>query len=246
MLPQTTVPDGLINKKKRWLRKIINYILITCIALLPLQIQVLDQKPQVDIIIDNSVSMQSEDQSPTRLVIAEEMVSQINNFSNILTCFSMRQGIAPSVCKNNISLESSWSSLSDALLLSLNSQQGKLNTKIVLTDGGINTWIELSQVINNSNENQIIRIDILASTGNVIINWVTVGQQIQLQKLPKMTHYMLVSDYSQIPKIIKDVKKAVIAQHWSIDLNKIFLTFALILFLYIVNQSLKIKNQKDY
>lgn len=239
LMPQSQIPAHLINIPKRRIWKVINYILIISISLLPLHLQILSEKPLVDIILDNSLSMQSEDQSPTRLSIAQEIITKLSTFATIDTCLTMKQENTIHACKNLISLESSGSSLSDALLLSLASESQKSTTKIILTDGGINTGIVLDQVITPENENQIIWIDIFASSGNVIINWEIVGQQKELQKLPVLSNYISLQEYTNLNETIENIKKAVIKQHSAIDINQILIVLDIILILYISNYSLK-------
>ena len=113
--------------------------------------------------------MQSEDQNPTRIILAKQIIDSLKSLRP--SCISLINEAHIGGCKTLISMQSSGSSVSDALLLSLH--QDKNNSKsmrLVLTDGGINTGIALNQVISTENQQNIVRVDIFPSTGNIIIN----------------------------------------------------------------------------
>jgi len=222
-LPQFRYPKSFINHPKRILWTFMKYCTIIAFSCLPLGIMIGYDRPTITIIMDNSLSMRSEDILPTRLHQAQEIIQKLSRSFVINKCIQL-QNEPIEHCPIVVLFPSSGSSITDALLLSLQSkdQDNIPYTTIVLTDGWINQWIEIEQVIHSGNQSSLIRLDIYPSTGNIIISWSVIGQQSYKSVGNYMQNYFTINNPQREKNISAKIKNAVLQQHSSFPLNTLF------------------------
>lgn len=237
----------IFAKKHIWIT--LQYICILWIASLPLDISYQVQYPAVDIILDNSVSMSSEDlklnwtsdvahtqHAQTRIDLAKNFIESLYaNDIEINNCTLIQSDVID-VCKKIDILSSSWSSVTDALLLSL---QKPWKFKVVLSDWWLNEGIELDQIINNSNNNSIYRIDFYPRTWNIIISWQIVADIQTLELIDSLKNHFITNNSSEEQLAFDAIKNAALSQHFNIHLNYIFVFLLLIFWSFFSYQHMK-------
>lgn len=234
-ITKTVYPSHYIIFYKKFIRKSLQIVWLICFALLPLDLVLINERPNIDIILDNSLSMRSEDNQPTRLDIAKQFINELNTNSIVFDkCYILQKEFIDN-CKDTIILPSSWSSVTDALLLSLQ----KSGMKLVFSDGGLNQWIKLDQIINNSNNSKIYRIDFYPSTWNIIISWQIIANQQTLEKIDWLENHYLIRDKSEEWIAFLAIKNAAISQHSYIHINMILVLLLLILWVFFSFQYMK-------
>lgn len=220
------VPNHYIIRYKYIIWSFLKFLGVLFLVILPLDIKLLSSPHTVTIILDNSLSMRSEDQAPTRLGWAEHIIKELDAIANINNCITL-QSQKIDGCNNISVLPSSWSTISDALLLAMeqNKWSNSQSILLVLTDWGMNEGITLDQFINSWNQSSIIWVDILPHTWNIIIYWSVVGQNSFIPVQGYFHNYITTSPNDSPESLTQAIKNAVLIQQSYISLNGFFIIF---------------------
>lgn len=216
------VPIQRIIKWKKWIRQWIQIIIIISLLLLPLGLQYREQdKKDIIIIWDSSLSMHSEDISPSRFNLMLGIVQEIKKKYTIKQCYSQWK---LDICKNTIIIPNSWSSVSDLLAVALYSSSDsrvlEQHNFLVISDWGINNGIDFDSLfISWKNYESIYRVDLIPNE-EVIISWNTIARQQLLQELPPIwDHYIRSSKKDNINDIWSNIEQSIAKKEWVIPLN---------------------------
>ncbi|HMY80774.1 MAG TPA: hypothetical protein PK048_02920 [Candidatus Absconditabacterales bacterium] len=197
------IPKRFINRSKAYLYHGIQLIMIGSFSLLPIELSYQYQGANINIILDTSPSMEEQDIHPTRLTIAEGIITQLNQKSGIHTnhCISQKSNnVLNQECIIIHTLPLSGSALGDMLLI-LSDIINHDSLIVVLSDGGINQGITLEQsILSGYNSKHIAWIDIfpLHQSSTATIS----GQRGYYDTIDSSSHH----EYDLINRIHKQTK----------------------------------------
>lgn len=216
------MPTQRIIKRKQWIRKWIQIILVISLLLLPLKLQYRKQTEKDFIIIwDSSLSMHSEDTNPSRYNIMNEIIRKLEKSYSIKQCYSQSK---LDLCTDTIIIPNSGSSVSDLLAVALySSSDSKIleqHNFLVMSDWGINNGIDFDSLfISWKNYESIYRVDLMPNE-EIIISWNAIAHQQLLQELPPIgDHYIRSSKKDSVNDIWNTIETIVIKNEWTYSIN---------------------------
>lgn len=181
---------------------------VLSLVLLPLGLSYISSNPSIQVIFDNSLSMSSQDITPTRLERARKIVQKLS----AQVCIALQQEVLDG-CATITSLQWSWTNITDAILLAA---QKSSDRRVVLTDGGANYGIAFDQLMKDDVlRNSLIWVDVVPSTGNIIISWVVVANQVlwfTKEQLDDLPHYLSVAPSDAVGDVVDRIKDIIQAQ----------------------------------
>lgn len=242
------VPKQRIVKRKRWIRKGSQIIILISLLLLPLGLQYSKQDKKNFIIIwDSSLSMHSEDIYPTRYQVMNKLIGTVKKRYTIKQCFS--QWILD-ICEDTIVIPNSWSSVSDLLAVAMysssDSQALDKYNFLVVSDWGINNGIDFDSLfISWKSYESIYRVDIIPNE-TISISWSVVAHQQLLQEYPPIgKNYMRSTKNDTMMDIRNNIESLVSEKEWmkSIDPYLIIIILSGLSFLWAGHLFSILKNQ---
>ncbi len=222
------VPETAIHHGKKTLRSLLQLIVVTIVAILPLQLQRHNHLPAISIVLDDSLSMSSSDASPNRLQTAQTLISNIVNAIKPKECYSLQAKVDPS-CPQDSILQKSGSSITDLVLLAYN--QHPQHILLVLSDGGANNGISINQ-LQQYNTGTIVWVDIQANPAQLLISWNSIQTQKLYNALSIGNYFQLENtDPDSINELSETLKKLLLQQSWSRSISINYILIGILLWM---------------
>lgn len=227
------VPVHSIHSAKEIARKSMRGVIIFAVSVTPLQLVLQIDRPNLIVVLDDSLSMQSTDTDPTRLKAWLRLAHGIHSIGSFEHCYSLVSQIQLP-CNKYTTLQKSGTSITDLVLLAVFDYPQK--TILVISDNGANNGIKTSQLnqeLQKIAKKDLMRTDIQPNTQELVISWAklnTLPSEVNI--ITKSKYFRAAStDNSTIDKLANQQKNILLQQENSrnLPLNYVILLCALIL-----------------